>query len=289
MEIIRKFCNVPQFQGVPEKEMNAVDDYRMSALMYAAKFQPPKIVMLLVKNGADSNKLDENYKPALFHALKHNNSIKVSRYFIDLKENVIVPYKESEFTALEFACAYNSFELIDYLITKGAGPDKVGFSHPIILGMSIDLASFAEYKKTSGIARIRNFRFRRNSKGINPLTSSMGDFWYHFWSVTIIQNLINHIENINALTISPCGTFNSTLLTYTVIVDNLFIVQSLVEKNADVNLTDNRRTTALMLVFSLDIFKFLLWRRAYMHAIDEKGNTVVHRIISNYRCSESDA
>ena len=241
-----------------------------------------KIFNLLIKYGADVNTkdndgaslLDTAYTTELalnremFKVLVENGFDLESR--IDGGEHSPDDYN---YTPLMIAAAINDYDMVQFLVEKGADVNTKTHSEyssvetPLLLSLDNENSSVAEYLINNG-ADINV----TNEDGETPLMYAS-----KLHNIKVIELLIQKGADINAF-----NNYGNTALIYG--VNNLETVKLLVENGADVNFYKGGSTALISACEysherNIDVIKYLVSKKANINAQDNKGDTALNKTL----------
>ncbi len=208
--------------------INEVDRYGNNAFLVAVIKKRIKMMNYLVLKGADYRKVDNNKANALFFSI-HNKSLVQVKYCVGLGLSIHSRNKYN-LAAFELACIKGNYDVIKYMIEKGADVNLSGQKGRKPLECVFEIKN-VKLLLDSG-AKINGSRANGFTALMSCINNSSG--------YKKMEYLLKRGANVNQRTKSK-----STALFFAVQSHNLGMVKLLVKYGANVNIRDKRYNTPL--------------------------------------------
>jgi len=230
-------------------DVNTVDRFNSTPLMYAIWFGNTDLAKLLINKGAYVNALNDDNKTPLDYALTNNNS-EVAELLIKNGANIKGTINDYQKVVVWYADIVSDFM---YELSPK-------FKKSWTIKVSGDTITTISYKTPLTPITITERTRINDDININYLKESIEKFFFK-------------IET--APTISP--------LMWALKYHEINLAKLLIEKGADVNAKDNKGKTPLMHAIGVDFVKLLIEKGADVNAKDNNGKTpLMHAIIKNF-------
>ncbi len=258
-------------------DINAMDTYGKTALMYAAQKGQLSIVKYLIAQGADVNHKDSNGATALTDAAQFGN-LEVVKYLVSKGANVN-DKRDNGQSALMEAVQSKNVELVKYLVSKGANINDKEYSYgksALMIAYKLEIIQHLianganvndTYSNASGSAVLLNMIYAGESCGRD---------------LEAVKYLISQGADINSKEYN--GT---TALMLASSNQKLDIIKYLIAQGANVNAKDNDGRSALMWNFiqipeddgigegDINIIKYLVENGARVNDKDNEGRSAL--------------
>ena len=210
------------------KDINELNDYGYTLLMYACQYNAKYIADYLIEKGADVN-------IAMAHAIKKDNE-HIVNYLINNDYVHINGNDADGYTPLMYACKHHAKNILNNLIEKGANIYKT-MSNAVSLGRH----DIVNYLIENGYA---------NKKDIHGYTPLMYAVFHK--DIAVVETLVNSLDDVNIQ-----DNEGKTALMYACICEcSCEILKSILKKMSieSINLQDSEGKTALMYaIFNKDV------------------------------------
>jgi ankyrin repeat protein len=263
-------------------DVNALDSYGQNVLHYAAA----KSNLEMLKYLKELTKEQQNQKPIIFAALRstvrgNNNAevIKVVKYIIEeLGEDVNAKTKEEGITPLHSAIHTGIFEVIKYLVEKGADVNAKAGNRAILNYGPVKL-EILKYLVEHGAD------IKAADKNQSLLSMYCGSQIYKINAGEDIDIDVLYYLVENGADVKPSfycyydknTSFLPSLLQYKNV--DLDIVKFFVERGADVNAKNENGDAAIHIAIQkqkYDVLKYLVNCGADINVTSKNGNTILH-------------
>lgn len=249
---------------------NDLDKYRQTPYKYVKKENDyQKLLSVLIDNGLDIDRKDENGKSILFYAIG-NKDIETVEFFLNAGADINVQDKDGK-TVLFQEClkGYSNYEMIDYLFDKGIDVDHQDFDERTIVD---DLAEMILIQENGKRAHSRRF--------LDIVEN--GDYFKLLKRLIIKRPKLNHSKSDG-----------KTILFDLVHYNNIELIKVFLNNGADINKIDNAGNTALSCMIDeglnaktkkerkefLERIVFMLKFRVDVNSVDKDGRTVFHKAV----------
>jgi len=259
-------------------DVDTVNDYGQTILMFACKSNHLKMVQYLVEKGIQINATDNNNDTALILSCKYNNYV-IAKYLVEkgAQINIITSYK---YTALTYACDNNNLKLVKLLIKENnnnnenssnqRNQNNNGGNHDndieeiilqhVLESKNVDIMKCLIEQGHMNISLLNHSNYQE--LGFSP--SNM-DF-------ELVKYLLEHGFEVNKK-----DSHGWTILMYACERGQKDKVQYLIDnRHANVNITNKIGQNALMIASKkgfMSIIKILLEHKAEIDVRDSSGNT----------------
>ncbi|WP_157153243.1 ankyrin repeat domain-containing protein [Brachyspira murdochii] len=263
------------------------DHYGKEEMLENAK----KIFNLLIKYGADVNTKD-NYGASLLNAAYSLEGLTPNREMFkvlvengfDLESRIKAEEHypaDYDYTPLMIAAAINDYDMVKFLVEKGADVNAKTHSEyssvvtPLLLSLDYEHIE-SRYDENSSVAEfLINNGADINVKNNHGETPLMYASKLH--NIKVVELLIQKGADINAF-----DNYGNTALIYG--VNNLETVKLLVENGADVNFYKGGSTALISACEysherNIDVIKYLVSKKANINAQDNKGDTALNKTL----------
>ncbi|KAL1492285.1 hypothetical protein ABEB36_012759 [Hypothenemus hampei] len=257
--------NMVQFLVAKGAMVDAIDNYGITVLHWAALYDTLNIVQYLIAKGAKVDVIDK-YGITVLHRAAQSGSLDKVQFLVAKGAKVNATNNNGK-TVLHVAAKSGSLNIVQFLIAKGAKIDAIDKDgntvlHKAAQSGSRDKVQFPVLK----------------SANVNPIDNDCNivldrDALY-YGNLNIVQFLVAKGAIVDAV-----DNYGITVLHWAALYDTLDVVQFLVAKGAKVDAIDKYGDTILHKAAqsgSLDKVQFLVAKGAKVNAINKNGRTVLH-------------
>ena len=249
---------------------NNLDKYRQTDYKHVKKENDyQKLLTILIENGLDIDRKDEEGKSALFYAID-NKDFELIEFFLNAGADISTQDRDGK-TVLFQEClkGYSNYEMIDYLFDKGIDVDHQDFDERTIVD---DLAEMILIQENGKRAHSRRFLD----------IAENGDYFKLLKRIIIKRPKLNQARSDG-----------KTILFDVINYNNIELIKALLNNGADINKVDNEGNTAFscMIDFGLkaktknerkqflERIVFMLKFRVDVNSVDKDGRTIFHKAV----------
>lgn len=199
------------------------DKTKTTPLMYACKWGRYENVKFLLENGADLNRKNGTGGDNAFIIAAKNNRFEIVKYLIENKNIDVNTIGQNRMSALHYAAINGNEKLLAFLCVKGANiniKDKFGRT-PLLLACK------------SGNIRIVNILLKLKAKINLPDTSNNTPLHYAcaFGYLEIVSTLLDEGADINSM-----NSWKTTPLELTLLKNHYGVLKFILNNNKDINI-----------------------------------------------------
>lgn len=268
---LRKYAKKGGKKSIQNSAINKKDEKGMTMLHHAAKNGRIKMVKFLLAHGANPNAMDmEGFTARHYASLRNDFEILLCMFGTDTKINkknkndVILLNKENNYglTLLHWAVMQGNFEIVKYIVEKGANIHKK------------DINGLTMLHHAAKAGRLEMVKFLL-AHGANPNEMDEG-------GMTPRHYASKHPKMFELMTGTDTEIINKkykndiTLLEFAVKTLNFGTIKYLIENGASVNEKDSAGLTPLhwaVIFRDLEIVKYLVKNGANVKIKDDSGDT----------------
>ncbi|WP_428024407.1 ankyrin repeat domain-containing protein [Arcobacter sp.] len=249
---------------------NDLDKYRQTDYKYVKKENDyQKLLTILIDNGLDIDKKDEEGKSILFHAV-NNKDFEAIEFLLNAGANINVEDKDGK-TILFQEClkGYQNYEMLDYLFEKGIDIDHQDYEERTIVDDLVEMILIQDNGK------------RASSRRFLDIVEN-GEYF------RLLKRLIIKRPKLN-----QSKSDGKTILFDIIHYNNMELTKVFLNNGADINKIDNEGNTPLSCMIDeglkaktkkerqefLERVVFMLKFRVDVNITDKDGRTIFHKAV----------